>query len=277
MAQEKAGIRKVEARKWSSLGVAGAAVGLVMAGQAQAGSAGWPAPTQLWLAQATTEGGEGGESGAVAPAADDTVELLVRLTKIEAHILTGLDLLAAGDSTAAQEQFGVPKAEIYDTIEAALAAHQAPAFADRLAALTDAAKTANNAGDLAAAHADVQAGIEAARAAIAPLAKDELAAVLALTREAAEDFTAGVKDGKIAELGEYQDARAYLLAARQVVTRLEASGDAKVQKAANSSAEALDEVIAALPDVVPTGAIAADEGLILSAAAEVELASYQVK
>lgn len=39
MAHEKTGIRKVEARKWSSLSVAGAAVGLVMAGQAQAGSA----------------------------------------------------------------------------------------------------------------------------------------------------------------------------------------------------------------------------------------------
>lgn len=277
MAQEKAAARKVEARKWSSLTVAGAAVGLVMAGQAQAGSAGWPVPTPLWLAQATTEGGEGGESGAVAPAADDKAALLVRLAKIEAHILTGLDLLTAGDSAAAQEQFAVLKPEIYEAIEAALVVHQAPAFEDRLEALSDAARTATTAGDLAAAHADVQAGIEAARAAIAPSAKEEFAAVLALTLESAEDFTAGVKDGGVTELGEYQDARAYLLAAREVLTRLAAADDAKVQKAANSSAEALDEVIAALPEVVPTGAIAANEALILSAAAKVELAAYQVK
>lgn len=235
-------------------------------------------PSRLWLAQATTEGGEGGESGAVASAAaDDKAGLLVRLAKIEAHILTGLDLLAAGDGAAAQDQFAVLKPEIYETIEAVLEAHKAPAFEHQLEALTDAAKTATGAADLAAAHADLQAGIERARAAIAPSAKEELDAVLALTLESAEDFTAGVKDGAIAELGEYQDARAYLLAARQVVTRLSASDDAAVKTAADSSAAALDEVIAALPEVVPAGAIAADEGLILSAAAKVELAAYQVK
>ncbi|MCX8508390.1 MAG: hypothetical protein ORN49_05850, partial [Rhodobacteraceae bacterium] len=243
----------------------------------QAGTSGWPVPAQLWLAQAGSEGGEGGEAGAVAPAADDTVELLTRLTKIEAHILTGLDLMAAGDKAGAEAQLATPKAELYETIEAALLAHKAPAFEDRLEALTTVAKSAVKPEDLAVAHQAVQEGIEAARVAIAPSAADELAAVLALTRESAEDFTAGVKDGKIAELGEYQDARAYLLAARPVLTRLAGSDDAKVKQAADSSAAALDEVIAAMPEVVPTGEIAADEGLILSAAAKVELASYQVK
>lgn len=270
--------RAVIARKWTSLTVAGAAVGLAVAGTAVAQGATLGGAETLWLAQtSSTEGGEGGEAGAASVEAGDTVDLLVRLSKIEAHILTGLDLTAVGQAEAAQAQFDTPKAEIYETIEAALTAHNAPAFEEALVALSEAAKAGKAPDELQAVHATVQAGIEAARSGIAPSAKDELAAVLALTREAGEDFEAGVKDGAIAELGEYQDARAYLLAARETLTRLSASDDAVVKKAAEKSAEALDGVIAALPDVAPQGAITADQGLFLAAAAKVELAAYPVK
>ena len=277
----KTPIRPVQARKWSSLRLAGTAAGLMVAGAAAAAGAKtvpMPGLQGLWLVQAAgVEGGEGGEGGAAAVRADDKADLLVALTKIEAHILTGLDLQAAGQAEAAAEQLGVPKAEIYGTIAAALDSYKAPAFAAALEALSAAGQAGKSAAELAQAHVAVQAGLEAARVAIAPMPKEELAAVLALTREAAQDFSAGVKDGEIAELGEYQDARAYLLAAGETLARLAGSDDAVVKKAAEKSAAALDEVTSALPGVAPEGAVTAEEAQFLAAAAKVELAIYPVR
>lgn len=278
---DKTQARPVMARKWSALTLAGATAGLMATGAVHAsgmtaGTA--PAADNLWQVQASgTEGGEGGEGGTAAAVTEDKAELLVRLSKIEAHILTGLDLYAAGKAEAAVEQLEVPKVEIYAQIEAALTSHKVPAFAGVLDALSQAAKAGKSADEMATAHAAVQAGLEAARAAIAPTAKEELAAVLALTREAAEDFGAGVKDGQIAELGEYQDARAYLLAARETLARLAGSSDPVVQKAAEKSAGAIDEVTAMVADVAPEGAVTADQALFLAAAAKIELATYPVK
>lgn len=273
------GVRLVKPRKWASASVAGAAVGLMMAGQVEAAvgkTTGASMTAPVWLA-AATEGGEGGEGGAAPVAENDSVSLLVGLAKIEAHILTGLDLLAIGQTEASHEQIEAAEHEFYPSLEAALEAHKAPAFEDSLEALDAASAKAAKPEDLGAAHDAVKAGIEAARQALAPTAKDELAAVLALTREAAEDFAKGVKDGAIAELGEYQDARAYVLSAREVLARLAASEDPVVVKAAQSSDAALEGVSAALKDVAPGGAVSADEALIMAAAASIELASYPVK
>ncbi|MGB5870111.1 MAG: hypothetical protein WBH04_07910, partial [Albidovulum sp.] len=89
--------RHVQMRDWSRRAMAGAAVGLAVVAPALAqGQIAADGGAQLWLANATTEGGEGGESGAAAVGVDETADLLVRLGKIEAHLLTGMDLLRAG-------------------------------------------------------------------------------------------------------------------------------------------------------------------------------------
>lgn len=269
--------RPVTARRWTGLMGAGVAVGIAVGGAAQGATAlAGAAPDRLWLV-AGTEGGEGGEGGAAPISADATVDLLVALTKIEAHALTGLDLVAAGQAKAGAEQVHAAHAEIFEAIEPALVERKAPLFESDLRALTSAIDAGKDAAALTVAHEGLKAGLEAARTAIAPTPHDELAAVLALTREAAEDFDKGVKDQKIAEMGEYQDARAYLLAATETLTRLSSSADTKVQTAAKASAAALAPVIAGLAEVAPSGAIAMDNATILSAAARIELASYPVK
>jgi hypothetical protein len=268
--------RHVQMRDWSRRTMVGAAVGLAVVAPALAqGQIAADGGAQLWLANATTEGGEGGEggeSGAAAVGVDETADLLVRLGKIEAHLLTGMDLLRAGEADAAQAQFTVPMAEIYEGIEAALEAHHAPGFEAELVGL----------GKARGAEVDVSfqlamSGIGAARSAIAADPKETLAAVLALTREAAEDFEAGTKAGDVSDLGEYQDARAYLFAARSLAGDLLVSTDERVLGAVGKSVKALDEAIAALPDVLPEGKLTAESGLILAAAARIELAAYQVK
>ena len=272
-------VRRVAVRGVSGLTLAGGAVGLAVGQGAQAATPmarGPVAVETLWLVGGT-EGGEGGEGGAAAVAPDETVGLMVSLMKIEARAVTAADLAAAGDGTAAQEAIHSAKDEIFETIEGALKAHKAPIFEDALLAMGDAIKAGKDAAAIRAARDELSAGLEAARAAIAPGAKDELAAVLALTREAAEDFGAGVKDGKLADADEYRDARGYLIAARAALTRLSGSADPVVKGAAEKSGAALDPVIAALADVAPAGPVTADPGLILAAAARIELAAYPVK
>ena len=272
--------RPVIARRWTGLVATGVAVGLAVSGAAQAAAPTTggiaPAADHLWLI-AGSEGGEGGESGAAPVGSDATVELLVGLAKVEAHALSGLDLAAAGQGEAGVTQLQAAKDEILAQIAPALAARKTPLFEAELLALTDAVAAGKDAVALGDAHVALQAGLEAARAAIAPSAHDELAAVLALTRESADDFTIGVKDGQIAELGEYQDARAYLLATNETLVRLSGSADATVKAAADKSAAALAPVIAGMPDVAPTGTVTMDSATILSAAARIELASYPVK
>jgi hypothetical protein len=266
-------IRRVAMRKWSKLTVAGAAVGLAVSAPSLAAGLIAGGVEQLWLVQATgAEGGEGGESGSAAVKADDIVRLLVGLAKIEAHLLTGMELERSGDSDAAKAQFLVTVNEIYPGIAEPLKARKAPAFGDALQTL---AKTSGAESEVG--FQVVSAGIIAARTALAPSPKEALTAVLALVREAAVDFEAGVQAGLVVELGEYRDARAYLIVARAMTGDLGVSGDTVVQAAAEKSSKALDEVIATLPDVTPKGELSEDAGLILSAAARIELAAYQVK
>lgn len=276
MSGEGSKVRLVSARKWSAV-TAGVAVGLGLAGVANAQQAIWTGPEKIWLAQASTEGGEGGEGGGAVAPVSEGLAVLVALAKLDAHLLTAFDLAAAGQAEDAEKQAEVSVDEIYPSIEGALAAAKAPGFEAELVAVEKAFEPGVAADVAKAAYTEFQAAQEAARVVLAPSAKDELAAVLALVRESAEDFEVGVKDGAVVELGEYQDARAYLLAARSILTRLSGAADAAVAGAAEKSAAAVDEVIAALPEVVPAGAVKADAGLILGAAARVELAAYQVK
>lgn len=280
--KSKREVRRVAVKGWGGLAVAGVAMGLAVAPAAQAASAvaGLPGMAaggeSLWLA-AGTEGGEGGEGGAAAVAADATVDLMESLYKIEARAITAVDLAAAGDGKAAAETVESAREKIFENIEGALTKRKAPMFEEALVGLRKAVAKGGDAGAVGAAQDRLEAGIEKARARIAPTPHEELAAILALTREAAEDFGKGVKDGALADAGEYQDARGYLKAVRAAVARLSGSADPVVKEAADKSAAALDPVIAALPEVAPQGPVKADQQMILAAAARIELASYPVK
>jgi hypothetical protein len=264
--------RRMTTRKWGKMTVAGAALGAAIAGPAAAGSIA-PGPDLLWLAQATgTEGGEGGESGSAAVDVSDKVGILVSLAKLDAHLLTGMALMQAGSPEAAKAQIETATVEIYPTVEPSLRAQNAPLLDDALASLAK-AEGVQGAERVAGA----SAAIVAARRAVAPSPKEVLAAVLALAREAADDFEKGIQNGTVVDMGEYQDARAYLIAARAMTVDLASADDAVVQGAAEKTLAALDSVIIEVPDVAPKGTVSADAALFLSAAARIELASYQVR
>lgn len=273
-------LRRVVVRPLGTLALAG---GMAVALGAASGATG-PAGTQmapatpagqLWLVSGT-EGGEGGEGGAAPVATDDRPGLLVGLMKVEARTRNAVDLVAAGDEKTAGEAVEKALHGDFESMEPALKAHKAPLFEDELVALEKQVTKAPEARDAAVAALDK--GLAATRTALNVTPAEEFAAVVAILREAGEDFGVGVKDGKLTEEpGEYRDARGYVLAADAALARLQGSSDATVKAAADKSRAALAPVLAALPDVAPKGTIAADPALILGAAASVELAAYKVK
>lgn len=269
-------LRLVKARTWSGIGLSLAA-GLAMGAPAEAAGIGEIGPERLWLAQA--EGGEGGESGASVEdlGAEATVGILTEIGEIEGNLLSGVAFFRAGQTDKAVQHFSHPRADIYPVIEEALAARKVPPFETELDALTKAA-TDDPAG-VEAAFTAAMAAIGSARVALAAEPRDEFAALVALVRNAGVDLEKGIKDKAVADAGEYEDGWGYVEAARIWAARLAELPDEKAKKAAAKAMAALGEVAAGLPGVAPGAgvAVATDSGLVLSAAARIELASYGVK
>ena len=288
--------RPAQPRLWRNLALASAAVTLAaMPGMAQTspldrarqmgaslwltdgGEGGEGAAPAATTPPAAAEGGEQGEAGSVA-SGDETVDFLAGLLQVEGHLATGFALLAEGDQLDGQAHLGHPRAEVYESLEQGLETLGQPQFEGALDSLLDAATNGQNAAALADLRAQVQTAITNARvAAIARDPRDDFTAIVHLIRKAGAEWSEGVKDGKLAELHEYQDAWGFVQAARARATDLSASPDAATKGAALATLAALDEIAPALPAVTPTSPIPGDPSLFAVAAARIELAAYKVK
>ncbi len=217
--------RRVTPRGWTTLGLAGAAVGLAVGGPAMAAGFGTipGGPETLWLAQAAagTEGGEAGEAGA-ALAGDETVDLLYDLGVLEGALRAGVALYRAGKADPAAPHLKRPGDDSYDELSFHLADAGAEGFPDELTALADAAQAGRPVAEVEAAFAAVLAKIDAARVKAGASEAEEAQAIVAILRKAAEDYAEGVKDGSLAEPGEYQEAWGLAEVARGLAARMAA-------------------------------------------------------
>jgi hypothetical protein len=296
--------RPAQPRRWSSLALTSATLGLTVATPLLGGTFALPlAPaTQgmpLLLAQevegeggeaaaetqtqgegseaAVAEGGEGGEGG-TASSGDETVDFLSGLMQIDGHLATAFALIDAGQAEQGFAHLAHPMAEVYEALEHELDDLGQPQFEDLLEGLVDAAIDGAGPEALLALQGDISARIEAAwQAAAANEPADGFAALRHLILKAGDEWSEGVAEGQIRELTEYQDAWGFLQAARARATLLATSPDSAVKSAAEATLVALDDLGQALPEVLPTGTIGGDAALFAAAAARIELAAYKVK
>ncbi|MGB5838007.1 MAG: hypothetical protein WBH14_13250 [Albidovulum sp.] len=272
--------RKVQPRRWSTLTVASAALGLAVASAANAdGPQSFVpnGPEKLWLAQ--SEGGEGGEGGEAGQgeSADAAIELLIDLGLIEGHLRAGVALYHAGLSDQAITHMKHPQSEIYTELEAHLDQFGASGFADELTALAEAVEGGAPVGDAETAFAAVMDKIQQARGRAHAGAAGEAASVLGLVRIAAEEYHIGIIDGAIANLHEYQDAWGFVQTARVVAKHMAGEDDAAEKKFGEKALAALDELVPALSGVSPDAPVPGDAGMLLAAAAKIELAAYALR
>ncbi|WP_347312443.1 hypothetical protein [Defluviimonas sp. SAOS-178_SWC] len=269
--------RRVSPHGWTTMTLAGAAIGMAVAGQATAGGV-TGGPEKLWLAQAT-EGGEAGEAGESGTAAtgDEVVDFLMDLGLIEGHLRAGVALYRAGLADQAATHMKHPQDEIYDELSYHLADFGAEGFAEELTALAEAVEGGKPAEAVEAALADVLKEIEEARDHAKASEAAEAQAMVAILRHAADEYGEGVKDGKIAELHEYQDAWGFVEVVRAQAAHMAGEDDAAEKAFGETAVAALDEARVALPDVSPEGKTLGDPSALFAAIATIELAAYKLK
>lgn len=271
--------RRVSPRSWATLTLAGAALGLAAPAAFAVDLHGThtAAPEKLWLAQSTEggEGGEGGEAGAIQ--GDDSVALLTGLGLIEGHLRAGIALYKEGEVDQAKTHMKHPQDEIYTALLPLLEKAGAEDFSTDLTKLATAVESGAKAEEVDAAFADVAHEIAEAREKAGGGEAAEGAAIVAILRQAADEYAIGVKDGKIVELHEYQDAWGFVETSRALLTHMAGEEDAKEKAFGEKSLAALDEAAVALPSVLPAEGTLGDATALNAAAATVELAAYKLK
>ncbi len=233
-------------------------------------------PAYLVIAEGG-EGGEGGE-GKAGSLATGNVAYLSQLELIRGHLLVGVALYQEGHQDAAKTHMKHPSAELYASLVPVLEQRSAPDFSKELEALASAVEQGADEDEVNAAYQDVLRAIDAAaeKASSVSLA-DGLQVILQLVRTAAEEYAIGVKDGKLVEPHEYQDAYGFVQAARQMLDGLDPTGQDKAAEAIAETERQLISLDAAWPELMPSGDIATEPSLLYGAAARIEIAALSVK
>jgi hypothetical protein len=215
--------------------------------------------------------GEGGESSA----GNDDVTFSTLLGLVEGHIRVGTALYRTGEADMAKTHMKHPSDEIYGDLKPLLDARGSKGFAPELEAVAVAVEAGKPA-------AEVDALAEALFAAIAATRPVKEAAPAAeviknLIRTAGEEYALGVKDGKLDNVHEYQDAWGFTQTAKAVLANL--STEEKAEHAGNiAKIEAeLASLDALWPDLAGKTPVSGKAEVLFAAAAKIELAGLAMK
>lgn len=230
------------------------------------------------------EGGEGGERGQGGEKGTEALErltpeerLTVQLLLMKGHLRIGKELLDAGRTDNAREHFGHPMAEVYEDSRPALVKRGVKGLRRNLVALTEAMEGNRSQAAVAESYGRAVAAIDRALATIdgATRATPRFihTVALALLSSALEEYEESVKGDKIADLHEFQDARGFVLVARDWVAAHAAALEARDPDAYQQVARHIDAVAAVIAPAVPTAATKADVSKVAGAVSRVALAS----
>lgn len=264
---------------WTGLGVA--ALSGAMAAETSAFDIARQAAHQLsgqpfTLAQTSEEAGEGGESGESGAVQEDgRGSYQTSLGMVEGHMRVGLELYRKGDATAAKTHMKHPADELYADLQPYFETMNVPGFAAELEAVAAAVETGAPAAEIDATFVALRAAIDRARGVISP--REIAETVEHLVRKAADEYAIGVKDGKVNDTHEYQDAWGFVQTARALLASVpEDQRQPHAAAFAEIGAE-LDQVQVLWPDIIGTLPVTADTTLLAAAAARIELASLSIK
>lgn len=230
--------------------------------------------TPGWFHLASGEG-EGEGEGEGAAALDPDLVYLRDLSFIEGHLRAGLALYQAGDLAAAKTHMGHPIKEKYDAVADRVASDGHAALKAQIVALAQAAEAEERAEDLTAQFGDVQAVLDQLRGAYD--VKTQIAALIALTRVAGDEYTVATKGGTIANLHEYQDAWGFMQVVSDEIAGFAKSQNDNVVNVAEKLSGYLPATGAVFGDLQGKGDFTLDAGVLYGAAARMELAAARLR
>lgn len=172
---------------------------------------------------AIAEGGEGGEAGYTNEDPDQVFAVFLLLTKGHLHIAEELSSRGIWDQAAAHAQH--PAAETYDNLKPHLQQRGAAPFEAELDALVDQIVENKSGAPLDQAFSAVYEKIDAAHSAIDAEKRTSpaftMASAMAMLKQASAEYAIGVKDGKIVNLQEYQDANGFIWVTDQIIAAMD--------------------------------------------------------
>ncbi len=224
------------------------------------------------------EGGEGeGGEAASADLATDDVAYLSQLGLVRGHLLVGVELYKEGAAEMAVTHMKHPGDELYADLEPALAARGSEGFAEELERLATLVENGAPVAEVVEAHEALEAAIASAESAAGEISLPErLAVAVELVKVAAEEYGIGVKDGKLANAHEYQDAYGFVQIAGRELEQASGSGGAEAKEVIAEMRKQLATLTPAWPSLVPPDSLETDASLLYGAAARMELAANRL-
>ncbi len=273
--------RTVNARRWIAAGTAVAA-SIAIVAPARAITAAdlkqdvaGKVSTLLHLAASEGgEGGEGGEAGAAKAGTMTNADLLAQIGLIEGHLMASMTLLTEGHMDMAKTHVKHPGDDIYKSLEPEFKARDIAGFAEELEALAGAV---GNEPSVTKQMDPLAQRIEDVRKTINANDADKLKAIVKMLQTAAKEYAVGVKDGKVVDPHEYQDAWGFIKVARGYAGVLAKDKEQDVAQAASQIVAEIDSLDSVFPSVKPEGVDMADPSLVYGAAARIEIAALRVK
>jgi hypothetical protein len=210
-----------------------------------------------------------GEGEGEEVASTDDASYVAQLGYVLGHMRVGTALYGKGEADMAKTHMKHPRDEIYAELEPVLKERKVPGFAVEL----DALSTAVAAG---APAVDAEAKFKALEAAVIsnmPKMSASLTAkaVQQMVRTAGEEYAIGIKNGKIDNLHEYQDAWGFVETAKSLMVSL----SAEERTEHKAEVEAIDAELAGLsslwPDITGKAEVKGETKQLFAAAAKIEL------
>ena len=218
--------------------------------------------------------GEGGEGEGSTPV-DPNVALLRDLGFIEGHLRAGLALYQAGDLSAAKTHMGHPIEEKYDAVAGPMTERGQGQLRDQLVGLAQAAEAEAPFAQILPLFEAVQATIDEVRGGM-PV-QQQVMALSALTRIAADEYSVAVAGETMSHLHEYQDSWGFLRVVEMQVAIMSASEDVSVAAAATKIMGYIEATNPAFGDIQGQGEFEMRPSLIYGAAARIELTAFGLR
>ncbi|MBF9234268.1 hypothetical protein [Microvirga alba] len=216
------------------------------------------------------EGGEGGGATNLSP----QLHLYRGLELIRGHLLVGGELVETGRWAEALPHFLHPEEEIYNSLREDLKTFKIAPFQVALKALSQTVK-AKNKEAYARARAAIDERLAAAETAVREKETDKLhftlETALEVLQQASDEYGEAFKNGRIANVVEYQDARGFVQEADRLIGTMGDALSAKNADAAKALRASLDDLKSTFPTVTPPEKAAKDHGQFLSSVARFEL------
>lgn len=220
--------------------------------------------------------GEGGEGAGPADLTTDDAAYLAQLGLVRGHLWVGVQLYKAGHTDMALTHMKHPGDELYAGLQPAFDARQVSGFAEALSQLADAVGRGLPVAEVEDRYSKAAQGIAEAEKLQGVELKTALSSIEKMVRTAAAEYAIGVKDGKIVNAHEYQDAFGFITTAQN---RLESLSEEQIQQGPETVEEVAQQLSSARslwPELVPQNKIDGDASQLYGAAARIQLTVWEL-